>query len=81
MTDLRNKYTCVYSVIYLNEDGVNEKANGITFADSFADAAHQLETEIFGDDLISIINIELYDVCPIFSDETINLIRKELNEL
>lgn len=81
MTDLRNKYVCVYSVIYLNEEGLNEKANGITFADSFADVANQLETEIFGNDLISIINIELYDVCPIFSDEIINLIRKELNEL
>lgn len=81
MTDLRNKYTCIYSVIYLNEEGLNEKANGITFADSFADVANQLETEIFGNDLISIINIELYDVCPIFSDEIINLIRKELNEL
>lgn len=75
------KYTCVYSVIYLNEDGVGEKASGITFADTFADAAHQLETEIFGNDLISITNIELYDVCPLLSDETINLIRKELNEL
>lgn len=81
MTDLRNKYVCVYSVIYLNEEGVNERGNGITFVDNFADAAHQLETEIFGEDLISIINIELYDVCPLFSDDTINLIRKELNEL
>lgn len=81
MTDLRNKYVCVYSVIYLNEEGVSARGNGITFADSFADAAHQLETEIFGEDLISIINIELYDVCPLFSDDTINLIRKELNEL
>ncbi len=74
-------YICLYSVIYNNESGDNVPDYGMIFANSFTEAAEYLETILYGEDLMEITHMELLDTCPVFTKDTWELIRKELNTL
>lgn len=74
-------YICLYSVIYHDDSGENKEDFGMIFADSFASAAEYLEKVLYGEDLIEITHMELLDTCPIFTKETWDIMRKELNNL
>lgn len=74
-------YICLYSVIYNDHEGNNKADYGMIFANSFADAANYLEEVLYGEDLIEITHMELLDTCPIFTKETWETMKKELNTL
>lgn len=74
-------YICLYSLTYLDCDGNPKEANGLIYADSFTDAVTQLETDIYGNDIIKINEIELYENLALFSKETFKIIKKELNSI
>lgn len=75
-------YICLYSVIYYNDvSGENKEDFGMIFADSFAGAAEYLEKVLYGEDLIEITHMELLDTCPVFTKETWETMKKELNTL
>ena len=73
-------YICLYSVIYNDEDGNNKIDYGMIFANGFADASGYLERVLYGEDLVQICHMELFDTCPVFSKETWEMIQKELND-
>ena len=78
---MNGTYICLYSVIYNNDSGQNQEDFGMIFADSFANAAEYLEKVLYGEDLVEITHMELLDTCPIFTKETWDTMRKELNTL
>lgn len=82
-------FVCLYAVeiedSYTNaETKATEYATkteeGLLYADNFVDAVKQLEEVLYGDCLYRILEIELFDAMAVFSHETIERIRKELNE-
>lgn len=73
-----SEYVCLYTVDYYNLESKIETERGLLFAASFVDAVTQLETHIYGQDLAKIHEMELYDTTAVFSQETFNLIKKEL---
>ena len=77
---MRGNYICLFSVIYINTEGENKEECGFCMADSFADAAHYLETKLYGSDLVEITHMELLDCCPVMSKDTWETLRKELHE-
>lgn len=72
-------YNCLYSVLFSDADGNQQTDYGMLFADSFADGVDQLERILYGDDLIGITHMELIENSPVFSKETWERIREELN--
>ena len=75
------KFVCLYSVDYC-DFGAKTKTNyGLVYADSFADAAEKLEKHIYGDDLIKINSMELFESHAALSEETLKLVRKDLETL
>lgn len=81
---MEKKYVCLYSVIYQYGEGSDSTLKtdqGLTFADSFTDAVRQLEDIMYGEDLVQITNIELFDTLPVFSAETMKKIKEELETL
>lgn len=74
-------YLCLYSLTYLDIDDNPKEANGLIYADNFIDAVTQLERDIYGDDIIKINEIELYESLALFSKETFEIIKKELNSV
>ena len=71
-------YVCLYSVIYNDPDGNDRKENGLIYATNFTHAVRILEDNLYGADLVKILSVELYDTSAVFSDSTMELIRKEL---
>lgn len=74
-------YICMFKVLVydtITEENVVE--HGMCFADSFASAAAYLEKTLYGEELIEIQHLELFDTCPVFSAETWNTMKKELSE-
>lgn len=76
------EYICLFKVLMWDDiEGTNKVEQGLCFANSFAQAAEWLEKTLYGDHLIEIQHLELFDTCPIFTEETWNIMRKELNTL
>lgn len=74
-------YVCLYAVEYYNDcDQKNEADYGLLYVDSFCDAMHQLEECIYGDDLVKVTYIELYENCAIFSQEIFEMLKKYMEE-
>ena len=75
-------YVCLYSVEYMIIDDRDITTDyGLIYADNFTDAVEQLEKYIYGEDLMKINSIELFDTSAIFSEETFNRVRKDLEAL
>ena len=74
-------FVCLYSVEYLDNDKDIRLAYGLIYADNFTDAIDQLEHYLYGEDLVKITSMELFDTHAAFSEETFKLVRKELTEL
>lgn len=73
---------CTYIVEIYNEiEGKTELDRGILFADSFTDAITQMETTLYGNELISIKEMDLYDRCCCgFSEELFNQLKEHFND-
>lgn len=74
-------FVCLYSVEYMDDDKSIKLAYGLIYADNFTDAVDQLEHYLYGEDLVKITSMELFDTHAAFSEETFKLVRKELTEL
>lgn len=73
-------YVCLFSVEYINIDNETKTEYGLIYADDFRDAMNQLEGHIYGDDLVKINSMELYDTTAVFTKEVFNIIRKEIEQ-
>ena len=74
-----SEFICLYSV-EVDEDGIWKTRRGMLIAANFVDAVSQLEHHIYGQDLMKINNMELFDATPEFSEETMKLIRADLED-
>lgn len=75
-------FVFLYCVEYTDISGEGTKVDyGLLYADNFTDAAHCLEENIYGSDLIKIKELEPFDTTAIFTKNTYDTIRKELNTL
>lgn len=74
-------YVCMYIIEVANiKENETEEVYGLLEADSFTDAIKELEDNLYGDDLLSIKEMELLDTASIeFSKEVYALVKKELN--
>lgn len=73
-------YVCLFSVEYINIDNETKTEYGLIYADDFRDAMNQLEGHIYGDDLVKINSMELFDTAAVFTKEVFNLIHKEIEQ-
>jgi hypothetical protein len=73
-------YVCLFSVEYINIDNETKTEYGLIYADDFRDAMNQLEGHIYGDDLVKINSMELFDTSAVFTKEVFDLIHKEIEQ-
>lgn len=74
-------FTCLFSVDYMVDTNDIRTEYGLIFADDFRDAMNQLEGELYGNDLVKINTMELYDTpSAVFSKEVFALIQKEIEQ-
>lgn len=72
-------YVCLFKVLYWNDvTNQNEEECGFCFAESFAEATEYLERDLYGDDLMEIRHLELFDTCPAVTPETWAAMKKDL---
>ena len=74
-------YICLFKVLCINADDENVEECGFCFADSFTEAVKYLEEELYRCGLVEIRHIELLDACPTLSEETWEIMKKELREV
>lgn len=75
-------YVCLFKVLYWNDAvGANVEECGFCLAESFTQVTEYLEKHLYGDDLMEIRHIELFDTCPTVSPETWEKMKKDLEEL
>lgn len=75
------KYVCTYIIEALDLNNEVKEYCGILYADSFTEAVSYIENQLFGDDFLSIKEMELFDTSIELSKEVYNLVKKELNKL
>ena len=73
-------YVCLFSVEYINIENETKTEYGLIYADDFRDAMNQLEGHIYGDDLVKINSMELFDTTAVFTKEVFDLIHKEIEQ-
>ena len=72
-------YVCLFKVLVWDElEEVNKIEQGFCFANSFAQAAEWLEKTLYGDSLLEIQHLELFDTCPVIELEVWNALKKDL---
>ena len=74
-------YVCLFRVLYYDSE-VRENIEdcGFCFADSYAGAAKYLEQELYREDLVEILHMELLDTSPTISRDLWDAMQQELNE-
>lgn len=78
---MENNCIVLFKVLYYDEVSGDSKTEcGFTFADDFIKAAEYLERHLYGDNLMQILHLELFDTCPVLSEELWTAMRKELIE-
>lgn len=73
-------YVCLFSVEYINIDNETKTEYGLIYADDFRDAMNQLEGHMYGDDLVKINSMELFDTSAVFTKEVFDLVHKEIEQ-
>lgn len=63
------KYTCVYKVEYIDCDGSTKIEGGLFYADNFTHATYIIEEDIYGNDLVKILYIELFETTFTFNND------------
>lgn len=73
------KYICLYIVEIDDYDGKIVTEHGFLYADSFSDAANQLESyQMYGNSIVEINELKLYDTIFSVSKETYEKVKQEL---
>lgn len=73
-------YVCLFSVEYIDIENETKTEYGLIYADDFRDAMNQLEGHMYGDDLVKINSMELFDTSAVFTKEVFDLIHKEIEQ-
>lgn len=73
-------YVCLFSVDYIDIENETKTEYGLIYADDFRDAMNQLEGHIYGDDLVKINSMELFDTSAVFTKEVFDLVHKEIEQ-
>lgn len=73
-------YVCLFSVEYINIDNETKTEYGLIYVDDFRDAMNQLEGHMYGDDLVKINSMELFDTSAVFTKEVFDLVHKEIEQ-
>lgn len=73
-------YVCLFSVEYIDIENETKTEYGLIYADDFRDAMNQLEGHIYGDDLVKINSMELFEATAVFTKEVFDLIHKEIEQ-
>ncbi|MBO5730172.1 MAG: hypothetical protein J6R67_03150 [Treponema sp.] len=72
-------HICLFkALIYTGSDTKVE--HGFCFANNFTDAIRYIEGTLYGNDLLEIEHMGMFDACPIVSADTWENMRKELGE-
>lgn len=72
-------YVCLFQVECIF-NGVSKEEYGLIYADNFCDAMEQLENEMYGNDLIQINRMELFDTAALFTKDVYLLLQRQLSE-
>lgn len=73
-------YVCLFSVEYIDIENETKTEYGLIYADDFRDAMNQLEGHMYGDDLVKINSMELFDTSAVFTKEVFDLVHKEIEQ-
>lgn len=73
-------YVCLYAVEYYDGSETHKTEYGLVYANDFADAMHQLEHDLYGNDLMKVTHMELFESSAVFSKEVFDRLRTELEE-
>ena len=73
-------FTCLFKIEYINANGGSSIECGIIPANDFRDAINQLEGSLYGNDLIKIHSMELFDTSPTFPAEMFDTLCKYLED-
>lgn len=72
-------YICLFKVLVWDElEEVNKVEQGFCFANTFTQAVEWLENTLYGDNLMEIQHLELFDTCPVVNIEVWNALKKDL---
>lgn len=74
-------YICLFRVLVFDEViEQNKVEHGFCFTNDFSSAAWYLEHNLYGDNLLEIQHMELFDTCPVISAEAWEHLKKSLEE-
>lgn len=73
-------FTCLFKIEYINADGGLSIECGMIPANDFRDAINQLEGSLYGNDLIKIHSMELFDTSPTFPAEMFDTLHAHLED-
>ena len=74
------EFVCLFEIECLDLENKVQTEYGLIYADNFRDAMEQLEGSMYGNELIKINSMELFDCSAIFSKEVFALVRKEIEQ-
>lgn len=72
-------YVCLFQVECMI-NGESKEEYGLVYANDFRDAMEQLEGEMYGNDLIQIHSMELFDTAALFTRDVYLLLQRQLSE-
>lgn len=73
-------FICLYEVEYCDIENQVKTEYGLLHVDNFREAMEILEGELYGDDLVKVNSMELFDTAAVFTKETFALMRRELEQ-
>lgn len=74
-------FICMFRVLVVDDVANQDKVeHGFCFANDFTSAVQYLEHHLYGDNLLEIQHMELFDACPIVSFEVWEKIKACLEE-
>ena len=74
------RYACIYKVEYVDCDGRTKTEGGLLYAESFTHAAYIIDNDIYGDDLVKILYIELFETTFTFNNDDFEKILHMIRE-
>lgn len=76
---LGGQYVCMFSVKIMGNTTTREH-HGFCFSDTYSAAVRWLEEEVYGEFLVEITSMELFDTLPVVSQTTWENMKAELKE-
>lgn len=74
------EFVCLFEIECLDLENKVQTEYGLIYANDFRDAMEQLEGHMYGNELVKINSMELFEASAIFSKEVFALVRKEIEQ-